>query len=69
MMTKEQAARSICNILEESGGLVTPFTMFTHHLRDVFEKRNGTTEGFDRALQFAEDNSLITRHDRQVWLV
>jgi hypothetical protein len=68
-MTEEQAVRSICEILQKSGGSVTPLTMFTDHLRDVFESRNQTTEGFDRALQFAEDHRLITRHDRQVWLL
>jgi hypothetical protein len=68
-MTEEQAARSICHILKKNGGLVAPFTMLTDDLRDVFERRNGTTHGFDHALRFAEDHSLITRHDRQVWLV
>lgn len=68
-MTVEQAARSICDILDKSGGLVVPFTMVTAHLRDVFERRNGTTQGFDHGLRFAEDQRLITRHDRQVWLV
>jgi hypothetical protein len=68
-MTEEQAIRSICEIVKKSGGSVTPVTMFTSHLRDVFESSNGTTEGFDRALQSAEDRRLITRHDRQVWLL
>jgi hypothetical protein len=68
-MTDEQAVRSICDILRKSGGSVTPLSMFTDHLRDIFESSNGTTQGFDHALQFAEDHRLITRHDRQVWLV
>jgi hypothetical protein len=68
-MTEEQAARSICHILKNNGGVVAPFTMITDHLRDVFERRNGTTNGFYHGLRFAEDQRLITRHDRQVWLI
>jgi len=68
-MTEEQAARSICDILKKSGGLVVPFTMITDGLRNVFETRNGSTKGFDHGLRFAEDQKLITRHGGQVWLV
>jgi len=68
-MTEEQAARSICKILEENGGLVTPLTMSTDHLRIVFERTNGTAQAFDHGLRFAEDHSLITRHDSYVWLL
>jgi hypothetical protein len=67
-MTEEQAARSICAILAKRGGRVVPFTMITDELRDIFERSNGTTHGFDSGLRFAEDRRLITRHDRQVWL-